>query len=140
MVLTARLLWIHVFAGIAVWLSSYWAGLEYPVVALYLFVLAREAGSMRKYRPLKRLLISLAWQLPAYFMVFTLLTGLNPMAPYDYAIFILGFWLTPILPCLALLPPAALAHPLYYYGLIISPALLSLWIWVFARNKSAGAL
>ncbi|MGI6435013.1 MAG: hypothetical protein ACOX0F_06620 [Syntrophomonadaceae bacterium] len=134
MVLTARLLWIHGFAGAAVWLSSYWAGLEYVVALLYLLVLGSEARAMRDREAGERFLISLAWQLPAFFMALILLTGWNPMQPYDYAIFILGFWLTPVLPWLALLPPSGLAYPSYYYGLIISPLLLSLWIWVFSSK------
>lgn len=134
MALTARLLWIHVFAGTAVWLSSYWAGLEYAVASLYLLALGYEARSARNRQAAKRLVISLAWQLPGIFMAWILAGGWNPFQPYDYAIFILGFWLTPVLPWLALLPPGSLAHPAYFYGLIGSPFLLSLWILVFSSK------
>lgn len=134
MVLTVRLLWIHGFAGAAVWLSSYWAGLEYVVALLYLLVLGSEARAMQDGKVGKRLLVSLAWQLPGFLMAFILLTGWNPLQPYDYAIFILGFWMTPILPWLALLPSSDLAYPSYYYGLIISPFLLSLWIGFFSSK------
>lgn len=136
MVLTARLLWIHGFAGLAVWLAGYWAGLEYVVAFLYLLVLGNEARTIKGRRPSVRLLAALTWQLPAFLMVFSLITGLNPLKPYDYTIFVLGFWLAPVLPWLALLPPGDLAYPSYYYGLIVSPFLLSFMIWAFSGKTN----
>ncbi len=130
--ITLRLLWIHIFAWGAVWLMSYWSGWEYLAAVLYLLVITLEADSLRGVEWGKRLLSSLAWQIPGFSMAFILLTGWDPGGIYNYAIFLLLFWMTPILPWLALLPPSDLAYPSYYYGLIGGAPLLALWIWTFS--------
>lgn len=127
---TLRLLWIHVFAWGAVWLTSYWTGLEYLAAGLYLFIIGLEANSLSSLKWPKRLFTALAWQIPGYILAVIQLTGWNPGGIYYYAIFLLEFWMTPILPWLALLPPSGLAYPSYYYGLIAGAPLLSLWIWI----------
>ena len=131
---TLRLLWIHIFAWGAVWLSSYWAGLEYMAALLYLVVISREAMSLRGSKSVQRILAASLWQAPRYVMAFILLTEWNPFEIYNYTIFILIFWMTPILPWLALLPSTSLAYPSYYYGLLMGAPFLSFWIWVFSSK------
>lgn len=131
---TLRLLWIHTFAWGAVWLMSYWAGWEYLAAGLYLLVIGLEARNLWDLPWEKRFISALVWQIPGYAMAIILLTGWNPGGIYDYAIFLLEFWMTPIMPWLVLLPPSGLEFPCYYYGLIAGSPCLSLWIWVFSAK------
>ena len=130
--ITLRLLWIHVFAWGAVWLFSYWSGMEYIAALLYLIVISREALSIRGCKVGRRIMASLLWQVPGYLMTIILLTGWNPWQIYNYAIFILSFWMTPVLPWMSLFKSSSFAYPAYYYGLLISAPFLSLWVWVFS--------
>ncbi|MGI6469151.1 MAG: hypothetical protein GXZ09_06795 [Syntrophomonadaceae bacterium] len=129
-----RLLWIHVFAWFTVWLFSYWAGMEYIAAVLYLIIISREALSLQGCQLGQRIMAALLWQLPAYLMTVILLTGWNPGQIYNYAIFILSFWMTPLLPWLSLFKSSSLAYPAYYYGLLISAPILSIWVWLFSST------
>ncbi len=137
---TLRLLWIHLFAWISVWLLSYWPGWEYLAAVLYLVVLSREAGTLRGVAWGKRLSAALLWQFPGWIMMLALLTGWNPCGICDYAIFGLIFWTTPVLPWLVLLPVGNLACPWHYYGMMAAVPLLGLWIWIFSGKINPPAV
>lgn len=121
MVAVIRLLGIHVFAVLAVWLGSYMAGLDIVLSLIYLIVISMEIKSLQKESYLTRGITALLWLgIPAFLSLITV------FRLSDIGIFILEFWFTPILPILSLKPyvfPSG--RPLYYYALLWLPVVMA---------------
>ncbi|HBQ25306.1 MAG TPA: hypothetical protein DD791_02830 [Syntrophomonas sp.] len=60
----ARLYFIHIFAFLAVAISTYYPPWDIILSMLYLLVIGSEALSLREYASKSRYLIILAWQAP----------------------------------------------------------------------------
>lgn len=130
-----RLLWIHIFAFTAICLGSFIPGLDFMISALYLVVVAAEAGA-GVYRSFwGRLMMSIFWQAPGYLLGMILLFKWQIAGIYENAIFMLEFWATPIVPWLSLLPKTHLPYPLYYYGLWVAPVLFTAWSLALSYTK-----
>ena len=101
-VTTLRLYLLHLFASLAVWLATYYPGLDMVLSLLYLYLLYRE-GQMCSLNLINRWLVGFLWQAPALvFAIFS--TGLFHFGAANYGIFLLSFWATPLLPSFPWLP------------------------------------
>lgn len=95
-----RLLSIQLFAVVAVWLGTYYPGLDIALAVLYLLVIVGEfaapGGSWWQ-----KLLLLLVWQLPLLCCVAIFWSGSYSYAALLYLAFVQQIWLTPLLPLLA---------------------------------------
>ena len=125
-----RLYLLHLFASIAVWLATYYPGLDLLLSLLYLYLLYRE-GRVRPLATTTQWLVGFIWQAPA--LVFAMLsTGLFHLSSIaGYGIFLLSFWATPLLPLFSLATHQYQGYPLYFPLLLLTPLLLILF-WVYA--------
>lgn len=130
-VTTLRLYLLHLFASLAVWLATYYPGLDMVLSLLYLYLLYRE-GQMCSLNLINRWLVGFLWQAPALvFAIFS--TGLFHFGAANYGIFLLSFWATPLLPLFSLATLQYRGYPLYFPLLLLTPILLMLF-WAFASR------
>lgn len=123
-----RLYFIHITAIAAGILSSYFSGLDIIVAFLYVLIIGIEARRAYQLSRRKQILTALIWQAPGLFLAFILITSNNFLGVYEYAIFIIQFWLTPLLGLISLAGVYLyLDKPLYYYLLIYLPLICSLY-------------
>jgi hypothetical protein len=111
-------------------LASYYPGWDIFLALVYFVVLMieRKLCKLRNLSLTQIILSAFVWQAPGIILVFTKLTGMSFCGLYDYAIFILEFWCTPILPLLTLLPQnMGLPFPVYYYALYLAPFIFILF-------------
>lgn len=128
---TLRLYLLHLFASLAVWLATYYPGLDMVLSLLYLYLLYRE-GQMCSLNLINRWLVGFLWQAPALvFAIFS--TGLFHFGAANYGIFLLSFWATPLLPLFSLATLQYRGCPLYFPLLLLTPILLMLF-WAFASR------
>ncbi len=117
-----RLYFIHISAFGAGILSIYFPGLDIMVAVIYLLVIALESRRATRLPFIKKIMTALVWQAPGIFFAAVLLSSFNFMGLYEYAIFMLHFWFTPLLGLLSL---AGISFyfdkPLYYYILVYLP-------------------
>ncbi len=117
-----RLYFIHISAFGAGVLSIYFPGLDIIVSIIYLLVIALEAHRAYELPLNKKIIIVLIWQAPAIFFAGICISRLNFMGLYEYAIFMLQFWYTPLVGLLSLAGITVYSDkPLYYYLLIYLP-------------------
>ncbi len=117
-----RLYFIHISAFGAGILSIYFPGLDILVSFIYLLVVALEARRAYELSQLQKIIIVLIWQAPAIFWAAICITAFDFMGLYEYAIFILEFWYTPLVGLLSLAGISIYSgKPLYYYILIYLP-------------------
>ncbi len=117
-----RLYFIHISAFAAGVLSIYFPGLDIVVALIYLLVIALEACRAYELSLKKKIAIALIWQAPALFWAGIHISTFNFIELYEYAIFILEFWYTPLVGLLSLTGISIYsARPLYYYLLIYLP-------------------
>ncbi len=120
---------IHLFAAIAIWLASYYPGLDIILSLLYLFVISMEAGITKEKWEKKKILLS--WQGPAMILSLLSIAGLQMADLSNLSFFLLEFWFTPVIPLLSLINPGLiLDHPFYYYLLLLMPVLLSAYYYI----------
>lgn len=118
-----RLYMIHLFAILAVWLATYYPGLDVVLAVLYLLVVVREVRYHQSKSRWRIFVVVLTWQLTGLFFSLIILARCTMLELYNYAIFVLELWYTPILPFLSMLPTGSLEKPLYYYALLGMPLL-----------------
>lgn len=128
----ARLLAIHIFAVLAIWLSTYIVGLDIILSLVYLVVISMEIRDLRKESVITKRIAALLWLgIP---ITLSIMTDFNLNS---LAIFILEFWFTPILPILSLKPYVfASGRPLYYYILIYLPVVMAIHFFLLVRERS----
>jgi len=122
---------IHGFASLAVWLSTYYPGLDIIVSGIYMVIVGIEAKLIRNRMVKEILLIAVLWQVPGFFLSMVSSIGLWDLS--DYSLFMLQFWYTPLMPLMSVL--TAFLHakkPLYYYLLFIMPLLMSSYYYLLA--------
>lgn len=114
-------------AILAVWLGMYYPGLDILLAGLFLWVIWKEAGE-KSFTLLQQGLVAITWQLPALFLLLSVLLGLDKTTDFSYYfIFMLQLWHTPLLPLTTVLPDLLqLDRPFYYYELFIMTPLL--WV------------
>lgn len=114
-------------AILAVWLGMYYPGLDILLAGLFLWVIWKEAGE-KSFSLLQQGLVAITWQLPALFLLLSVLLGLDKTTDFSYYfIFMLQLWHTPLLPLATVLPDLLqLDRPFYYYELFIMTPLL--WV------------
>lgn len=132
MLAVSRLLGIHFFAALAIWLSTYIVGLDILLSLVYLVVISMEISSLRKEPVVTKSIAGLLWLgIP---IILSIMTGFKLSS---LAIFILEFWFTPILPILSLKPYVfASGRPLYYYILIYLPFIMVFHFILLTRKRS----
>ncbi len=117
-----RLYFIHLSAFAAGILSSYFPGLDIMVAIIYLVVIALEARRAYELPLIQKIVTASIWQAPSLFFAVLCISSFNFLGLYEYAIFMLQFWFTPLLGLLSL---AGINYyfdkPLYYYLLVYLP-------------------
>lgn len=105
----------------------YYPGLDILLAGLFLWVIWKEAGE-KSFSLLQQGLVAITWQLPALFLLLSVLLGLDKTTDFSYYfIFMLQLWHTPLLPLATVLPDLLqLDRPFYYYELFIMTPLL--WV------------
>lgn len=130
MIKILRLLGIHLFAALAIWLSTYIVGLDILLSLLYLTIITGEVKSLREEKTMIKGLAAFFWLLPPLLLSFMTVFHLNYLT-----IFLLGFWYTPLLPLLSIKPYLfASGIPLYYYFLVSLPLLFSIHFYFLTRK------
>jgi len=107
-----RLYLIHIFAVIAIWLSTYYPGLDILLAIIYLYIIAREAGFKEDLKWKQAGIVVLLWQLPGLILVLLLL--INP-----FAVFFLQIWCTPLLPLLSLIKGIVIGEKFSHYIVLL---------------------
>ncbi|NLB89292.1 MAG: hypothetical protein GX790_08730 [Syntrophomonadaceae bacterium] len=134
MLAAIRLLIIHVFAALAIWLCTYIAGLDIILSLVYLVVISMEISSIKNESLLTKGVTALLW-----LGIPTLLSIITSFRLSNIGIFILEFWFTPILPILSLKPYVfESGRPLYYYALIWLPVLMAVHFFLLTRRRDGG--
>lgn len=123
-------------AFLAVWLSTYYPGLDILLAFVYIVVLSAEACRLKGYNRLRIFLIALFWQGPAALLSLLAMGVFYIYALSDNAIFLLEFWTTPLLPLLTLNEFNYWQKPLYYYILLAAPGLLGIYYYVMNRLQN----
>lgn len=98
-----RLFFIHLSAIIAVWLGSYYPGLDLALSVVYLVVVLVEWFSMwqRQLNPGGLVLLFLVWHLPLGYALILIQGGFYTSGGLYYLAFVQQIWLTSLLPLLA---------------------------------------
>jgi len=137
--LVLRLYLLQIFAFLAIWLGSYYPGLDTLLVLLYLILLSMEARLSCKYNRSKKLLIILYWQGPAVLLSLIIAGDFYIKILSQNAIFMLEFWSTPLLPLIV--PFAEINYPnrpLYYFVILASPVIVGIYYYILScRNKDS---
>ncbi|HOB11652.1 MAG TPA: hypothetical protein PLM20_00890 [Syntrophomonadaceae bacterium] len=131
----ARLYFIHIFAWLAVWLATYYPGLDIVLAVLYLLIITMQIRSLGGETKCRAIKVFLIWQAPG--IVFSLIS-LLPWSWWgikEYAFFLLMFWYTPVVPLLSLLQWVVAGYPIYYYLLLAMPLIYGLIFMVLTRIK-----
>lgn len=122
----ARLYFIHIFAFIAVAISTYYPPWDIILSLLYLLVVGSEARSLRDFDPKSKRLIILSWQAPGILLFLLVISHTAIWDLSNYAFFIMLFWYTALAPMLSLLPGIFWrGWPLYYYFLLALPFIMT---------------
>ncbi len=128
-----RLYVINISAFGAGVLSIYFPGLDIIVSFIYLLVIAMEARRAYELPLNQKIITVLIWQAPAIFFAGICITAYNFMGLYEYAIFMLQFWYTPLVGLLSLAGITVYSDkPLYYYLLIYLPFISCFYYTVLA--------
>ncbi len=131
--ITSRLLIIHFFAILAVWLSTYLVGLDILMSLLYIVVISIEIYNLRYENKKVKWLSGILWlALPLLLSVLTI------FKLYNLAIFLLVFWFTPIIPLISLKTSFFANYPFYYYVLVSLPFILILYFYLLANLLRKG--
>jgi len=121
--LIIRLYFIHLFAGLAIALSMYFAGFDIVLSLVYVIINVREVLTKLKFAAKVKAII--LWQLPGIIASIASVAAVGGWGQANYAFFILEFFYTPLLPLLTILTNYSFASlPLYYYLLLSMPFLL----------------
>ncbi|MDO4540724.1 MAG: hypothetical protein Q4B48_06475 [Syntrophomonadaceae bacterium] len=98
-----RLMLIHLFAVLAVWLAMYYPGLDIALAVLYLLMVLLEFAAVWQWggKWWQSLLLLIVWQLPLLVCVVTFWSGSYSAESILYWAFAQQMWLTPLLPLLA---------------------------------------
>ncbi|ABI67729.1 hypothetical protein [Syntrophomonas wolfei] len=129
----ARLYIIQLFAFLAIWLSTYYPGMDIFLSILYFLLIALEARSPQNLKKRDILIIIILWQGPAAVLGLMLLSGMNAGFWSLNAPFLLEFWATPLVALLSCFKGPLLAgKPLYYYCIIATPVLLGFYYYLLS--------
>lgn len=129
----SRLYIIQLFAFLAIWLSSYYPGMDVFLSILYFLLIALEARSDQRLKKREILIVIILWQGPAALLSWLLLSGMNAGFWSLNAPFLLEFWATPLMACLSCFKgPLLTGKPLYYYCLIATPVLLGFYYYLLS--------
>lgn len=120
-----RLFFIHIFAILAIWLSTYIVGLDVFLSLVYFVVISWEVYSLRGEPKQVKWLTALLWLGIPVILSFLTIFNLS-----NLSIFLLGFWFTPLLPILSIKIIIIANRPLYYYILIWLPFILALYFYL----------
>ncbi len=125
------LLGIHVFACLAIWLSTYFPGLDIFLSFLYLIIITREICDLRGTSLRTKYLAGVLWLgLP---LILSFITYFNLIAE---SIFLLIFYFTPLLPLISIKPYVfSNGTPLYYYVLLVLPFVLIVYFYLLVKEK-----
>jgi hypothetical protein len=114
---------IQLGALLAVWLASYFSGLDVILSLLFMAVILIEG--VNQTRSKLTLITVLLWQLPGIILSLAISTGISSAMPGgEYYIFVLELWYTPVIPLIALLSAPFLPAPAYYNMLLWLPLIL----------------
>lgn len=127
-----RLYTIQIFSFLAVWLSTYYPGMDILLSLVYLAVICWEARSIINFNRTQKVLTALLWQGPAAIISLIFVTGINVPVLSNNAIFLLEFWSTPLLPLLSIQVLTFMNRPLYYYLLLTLPVLTGIYYYLLA--------
>ncbi|MFA7149250.1 MAG: hypothetical protein WC109_10580, partial [Syntrophomonadaceae bacterium] len=94
----ARLYFIHIFAFLAVAISTYYPPWDIILSLLYLLVIGSEARSLRDFSSNSRRLVILTWQAPGILLFLLVISHTAIWDLSNYAYFIMLFWYTALVP------------------------------------------
>lgn len=130
----ARLYFIHIFAFLAVAISTYYPPWDIILSLLYLLVIGSEARSLRDFSSNSRRLVILTWQAPGILLFLLVISHTAIWDLSNYAYFIMLFWYTALVPMLSLLPGIVWrGWPLYYYILLALPFIMTAYHFILSR-------
>lgn len=131
----ARLYFIHIFAFLAVGLSTYYPPGDILLALLYLLVIGVEARSLRSFSVRNRWAVILAWQGPGILLLLLVISHTSIWDLSNYAFFTMLFWYTPLIPFLSLLPGSFWrGWPIYYYCLLSLPLIMMVYHYVLSNK------
>lgn len=120
-----RLYLIHIFAFLAVGLSTYYPPWDILLALLYLLIIGIEAHTLKTYTSGSRRVVILAWQGPGILLLLLAISHITTWDLSNYAFFTMLFWYTPLIPFLSLIPGIFWrGWPLYYYCLLSLPLVM----------------
>lgn len=129
----ARLYIIHIFAFLAVAISTYYPPWDIILSLLYLLVIGNEARSLRDFSSNSRHLVIFTWQAPGILLFLLVISHLAIWDLSNYAFFIMLFWYTALVPLLSLLPGMFWrGWPLYYYILLTLPFIMTAYHFILS--------
>jgi hypothetical protein len=129
----ARLYFIHIFAFLAVAISTYYPPWDIILSLVYLLVIGNEARSLRGFTSNSRRLVILAWQAPGILLFLLVISHTTIWDLSNYAYFIMLFWYTALVPMLSLLPGMFWrGWPLYYYLLLALPLIMTTYHFILS--------
>jgi len=130
-----RLYFIHIFAFLAVGISTYYPPWDIILSLLYLLVIGSEAHSLRNFSPNSKWLVIFAWQAPGILLFLLVISHTTIWDLSNYAYFIMLFWYTALVPILSLLPGVFWrGWPLYYYFLLALPFIMITYHFILSCN------
>jgi hypothetical protein len=120
-----RLYLIQIWALLAIWLASYFDGLEVLLSILFVACIIGESIINQTATLASYLHTVLPWQLPGILLSIIIVTGLTLHLPGgEYYIFVLELWYTPLIPLISISSDPFLPQPLYYNLLLIAPLIM----------------
>lgn len=123
-----RLYIIQLWAVLAVWLASYFNGLEIFLSILFAVCIIIESIMNNSERMFSCLATVLLWQLPGILLGIIIITGLTFHLPGgEYYIFVLELWYTPLIPLISLISNPFLPNPVSYNLLLMMPVIMSIY-------------
>jgi len=130
-----RLYSIHIFAFLAVGISTYYPPWDIILSLLYLLVIGSEARSLRDFPPHSKWMVTFAWQAPGIVLFLLVISHTTIWDLSNYAYFIMLFWYTALVPILSLLPGVFWrGWPLYYYFLLALPFIMITYHFILSCN------
>ena len=137
MKIVGRLYFIHIFAWLAIWLATYYPGLDVVLAFAYLLIIFLQIRSLGDESGGRAAAVFLAWQAPGIVFSVLILLPWSFWGLKEYAFFLLMFWYTPVVPLLSLLQWVIAGYPLYYFLLLAMPLIYGLLfiIFVFTHRK-----
>lgn len=98
-----RLYFIHFFAVLAIWMSTYFPGFDIFCAFLYIFFISAEIRSVYSWEKRKKFILGLSWIIPSAVLALIAKNNIVMGDLSNLAFFILQLWYTPFIPLISLI-------------------------------------